>query len=99
MTSILTLTSAFSSQHHKLKDNVANSNNYIEPCYGAKVVRKLGKNCSNPYWDEKIALVVSNIKLKIGCIQMKWIGLAYGHCMFTCIKPGPIRLPMFAEKA
>ena len=99
LTRVLTLTSAFSSQHHKLKENVPNSKNHVKPCYGAEVIRKLGKNCSNTCWDEKIALAVSNIKLQIGCIYMKWIGLAYGHCMFTCIKPGPIRFPMFAEKA
>ena len=53
LTRVLTLTSTFSSQHHKLKENVPNSKNHVEPCYGAEVIRKLGKDCSNTCWDEK----------------------------------------------
>ena len=53
LTRVLTMTATFSSQHHKLKENVPNSKNHIEPCYGAEVIRQLGKDCSNTCWDGK----------------------------------------------
>ena len=98
LTRVLTLTSTFSSQHHKLKENVPNSNNHVEPCYGAEVIRKLGKDCSNTCWDERIAPVVFKYT------ATEWVhtrrnGLAYRHHVYIWIKPGPIRLPTFAETA
>ena len=51
LTRVLIVTATFSSQHHKLKENVPNSKNHIKPCYGAEVIRQLGKDCSNTCWD------------------------------------------------
>ena len=58
LTRVLTMTFTFSSQHHKLKENVPKSKNHVKPCYGAEVMGKLGKDCSNTCWDERIAPVV-----------------------------------------
>ena len=51
LTRVLTMTATFSSQHHKLKENVPNSKNHVKPRYGAEVIRQLGKDCSNTCWN------------------------------------------------